>query len=86
MDKSTSDALEHKAMNLYQIQMPSLKQSSQLITQLLPETNTQNKFITQILVENKHLLSRLQQINTTKKVGVMDFADPVLIGSPVIAK
>lgn len=84
MDKSTSDALEHKAMNLYQIQMPSLKQKSQLITRLLPETRTQNSFITQILVENKHLLSRLQQINTTKKVGVMDFADPVLIGSRLL--
>ncbi|WP_304653205.1 TIGR02452 family protein [uncultured Ligilactobacillus sp.] len=84
MDKATSDALGHKAMNLYQIQMPSLDQSSQLITQLLPETSTQNKFITQILVENKHLLTRLQQINATKKVGVMDFADPVLIGSRLL--
>ena len=75
MDRATSDALRHKVMNLYQIQMASLDQNSQLITQLLPETSTQNKFITQILVENKHLLSRLQQINATRKVGVMDFAD-----------
>ena len=66
MDRATSDALRHKVMNLYQIQMASLDQNSQLITQLLPETSTQNKFITQILVENKHLLSRLQQINATR--------------------
>lgn len=84
MDRSTSDALRHKVMNLYQIQMANLDQNSQLIKQLLPETSTQNKFITQILVENKHLLSRLQQINATKKVGVMDFADPISIGSRLL--
>ena len=80
MDKKEKQALGHKAMNLYQIEMLHLEQSSQLISELLPETDNPKNSKTQIFVEKENFLERLQKLPITKKVGLMDFADPAKLG------
>ncbi|MDO4456162.1 MAG: TIGR02452 family protein, partial [Ligilactobacillus agilis] len=69
-------ALGHKAMNLYQVQMYQLEQSSELVTFEPDEIPTDYDYQTKIYVKNENLLYRLHQFGSQVKVGCMNFADP----------
>lgn len=73
-------ALGHKAMNLYQVQMYQLEQSSELVTFEPDEIPTDYDYQTKIYVKNENLLYRLHQFGSQVKVGCMNFADPLTPG------
>lgn len=79
-DKKTMQ-LKHKVMNLYQIEMLHLKQRSQLITNILPLTDSLADYQTKIFVKDESVLGRLQNFLPTQKVGILDLADPLQMGS-----
>ena len=67
-------------MNLYQVQMYQLEQSSELVTFEPDEIPTDYNYQTKIYVKNENLLYRLHQFGSQVKVGCMNFADPLIPG------
>ena len=80
MNKERLQLLAHKTMNIYQVEMRQLPQSSELITELPVETETLNQYETKIVVKDENLLYRIFKVPEDKKLGVMSFASPVSIG------
>lgn len=80
MNKERLQLLAHKTMNIYQVEMRQLPQSSELITELPVETETLNQYETKIIVKDENLLYRTFRVPEDKKLGVMSFASPVSIG------
>ena len=80
MNKERLQSLAHKTMNIYQVEMRQLPQSSELITELPVETETLNQYETKIVVKDENLLYRIFKVPEDKKLGVMSFASPVSIG------
>ena len=73
-------ALGHKAMNLYQIQMYQLTQSSELVTFEPDEIVVDRIYETKLYVKDENLLYRLHRFDKNVKVGCMNFADPITPG------
>ena len=80
MNKERLQLLAHKTMNIYQVEMRQLPQSSELITELPVETETLNQYETKIVVKDENLLYRIFKVPEDKKLGVMSFSSPVTIG------
>ena len=71
MNKERLQLLAHKTMNIYQVEMRQLPQSSELITELPVETETLNQYETKIVVKDENLLYRIFKVPEDKKLGVM---------------
>lgn len=80
--KEVLQEIGHRTMNLYQIEMNKLEQSSILVTQLLPATKTQGTFPSKISVLAENVLTRIRLENEAgvKKLGVLNFASPIIPG------
>lgn len=70
-------ALGHKAMNLYQIEMNSLKQDSMLITARQSESAPLGSEPPRIKVRAENVLYRIAHFSGQRSLGVMNFADPL---------
>lgn len=77
MTNEQRQQLGHKAMNLYQIEMNNLPQSSELITIEPDETLGDTHNDTVIFVKNENLLYRIHQFNKKLHIGCMNFASPI---------
>ncbi|MFT8459746.1 MAG: TIGR02452 family protein [Liquorilactobacillus ghanensis] len=72
--------IAHHTMNLYQVEMNGLPQHSKLVKQLLVPNKNSGQNQTRIFVKNENLLTRLKKISVGTKIGILNFASPIIIG------
>lgn len=81
MDKRGERALNaHHLLNIYQVEMKTLKQSSELVNGMLYATPPLGTTKPTIKVKDENILYRIQQFPLTETVGVMNFANPFVPG------
>ena len=72
MNKERLQLLAHKTMNIYQVEMRQLPQTSELITELPVETEASNQYETKIIVKDENLLYRTFRVPEDKKLGIIN--------------
>ncbi|EKW98371.1 TIGR02452 family protein [Ligilactobacillus saerimneri] len=80
MDSKAKRLLAHHVINIYQVQMRQLEQSTMLVTATPGQTVGRGMLLPTIIVEQRAPLSRLKTIPSDVKTGIMNFANPLVPG------